>query len=496
MIGYLVVGLLFVLVLVFTILAWKQWHWTNSIFLILSFIAAVASVSGASKVMLSRSQAIKSELDSAKQLAQLEADLDTEIYGGNDQTSYGANSLRGLSEALELQRTRRGRVWSNVNASVNGDGTAVLDLADAAAEGAEAAPPENSSTELTGIVLYAFANTIENEGTVEQITIPSTFLGTIRVRTHNGNQLDIAPLFVIKEQEFSAGGSWTLYERMPGDRYNVFLEANDIVRKDLQIEAYRELLTGLFPKENVVDVNDPNAEEKYEAFIDQFSFTDFRLGDIENYIDRNQDTRINKRFQPEPEELFVKYKFNKKSNSEYAVDGSGRIDVDGPYSLSGEANDKTLQAGTKVAFEAGDEVLIDSTTASGYQLNNDTRILPFSQREDVTEVDRIYRRRLNDFPVLFADLRRQEQDLAARAASEASKNEKRINAVNEALQQRNIRDDVTLRLQQDNQNLKKDVEVINLALADRQQQLDDMEARMTALEEKIEQLRRARAGTQ
>jgi hypothetical protein len=485
--GYAVVGLYVILVLVFTILSWKKWHWTNSVFLILSAIAAVFTVANLSKVIELRTKAINDLDSSIVRLEQVENDRDFAIYGPTDQKSYGADSLRGLSARLELSHIRRGRVWSGANASQNAGAAPFTVTLSAAAEGeAQPAAAGAASTELKGVVLYAFLETTQNES-----TFPSTFLGMVRVTDQQANQLTVVPTFVVNPVIFEQGGEWSLFEQMPGDRYDT-LSADE-----KSISEFRDQLIEMFPKESViVDASNPDADRAYEAFIDQLNFNGFSITAIEDYVTNNQDSRISKRFQPRPEEVFVLYEFEGKSNEQYEVDGAGRLDVDGPYTALGEANDRTLHLGTKIQFNKGDQVLIDQVTSEGYQ-SATTQIRPFREREpNAIEKDRVYRRPLYDFPAMFVALREQAVDLTTRAAAEALLNQTRSALADNALAQQNERDGIILDLQADNQNLKNDVATISTALEARRQQLNELEARIAALEQKIDELRAIRSGAE
>jgi protein-S-isoprenylcysteine O-methyltransferase Ste14 len=64
MFTYLAVGLLFVLLVVFAVMARKHWHWSNIVAVILTFVAGTASMFGAARVYQLRHAVMKDANDS------------------------------------------------------------------------------------------------------------------------------------------------------------------------------------------------------------------------------------------------------------------------------------------------------------------------------------------------------------------------------------------------------------------------------------------------
>jgi hypothetical protein len=103
---------------------------------------------------------------------------------------------------------------------------------------------------------------------------------------------------------------------------------------------------------------DPQSKE-YEELVDRYAFDGMSLGKIQNWIDQNTAGRKSTRFEPLPEEVFVQYRFNKKSSKSYQVDANGSVENDGLFTPLGQAVDPALHAGKEVEFAEGDTVLVD-----------------------------------------------------------------------------------------------------------------------------------------
>ncbi|MFM7740223.1 MAG: hypothetical protein ACKO9H_12530, partial [Planctomycetota bacterium] len=113
MLPYLVFGLLFILMVVFTVLARKTWHWSNIVAVILLFIANTVTLFMAARVLSIRLVETKEAFDAedAADSAQVAADLAR--FGPADSFTYGAGSLRDTENKLALELIGQGRVWKH-----------------------------------------------------------------------------------------------------------------------------------------------------------------------------------------------------------------------------------------------------------------------------------------------------------------------------------------------------------------------------------------------
>jgi hypothetical protein len=485
--GYLFAGLLFVLIVVFVVMSWKQWHWSFSIFLILSFFAGLAATSAAAKVFKLRSTALRELEQSESALTKAKDEAERFLYGDPRAVTYSADSFYGIESKFKLITTGRGRVWSHGLVDA-GTGNRVFRFASAGGGGVA----DNSS--LKGTVLYAFVD-FDMDGKA----VPSEFLGSVTVVNVQAESLELAPLFIVDAEAFQGAGSWTLYEKMPGDRHDTFILANNLAQdmsdlaKDLSITNYRRLLTEeIFPASFVgMEEN----SEQYEAFIDQFAFDYRPLGEIRNWVEANAETRFKKTFQPVPEEEFVLVEFEANASRAYRVDAPGNMNIDGPFTLQGEAIDRSLHLGKEVAFRRGQKVLVNRYAFDGYQRADGTQIPRFEEGK-VKVIDTIYRRQLYDFPGLVSDYRRQTKSYT-RTATEIERTLADSRATLKlSEEQRDRREDMLFKLREDQRNLNNDLQVITTLAESRKDELQAMQDRIEALEQRLSVIQqRVREGT-
>jgi len=246
----------------------------------------------------------------------------------------------------------------------------------------------------------------------------------------------------------------------------------------MSIDQFREILTTqFFPAENLPFEADSAA---YERLIDSYAFDGLSLGKIQNWVEANQGARKSGPFQPRPEEVHVKYRFNKASK-EYTVDAEGNLDADGPFTPLGHAVARNLHLGRKVTFEEGDEVTIDQLSAEGYQRDG-TTIAPFPQTESVTEIDRIYVRKYRDYPFMFSSSQSQAAKLR-----ETLEGRKRDNATHDNAIAKNLDEQIQERtrikadLEFDIANLEKDRDVIAAAESKRAAEVEQLQKQVEQL---------------
>ena len=479
MIAYSVVGLLFVLVVLFAVLARKQWHWVNILFVILTFISGTAACIGLSSVLDQRNRALAELEASEVRAAEMKKQENIVINGGylpDDDYQYSKESLRGTSEALSLELIGQGRVWMNGSIESKGDNFLFKFRTSR-----DAADP--TFGKLKNVLLYVFADS----PVIGDVMYPTEYLGSFRVAEELLESLELAPDFVVRPESLSKPTTWSLFEKMPIDRNEVFLRANNIEAPNFDRTQYRSLLTNdILPAAQLG--LDPESKE-YEAIIDSLAFDGMTTGEIENWIQANAQTRKNMRFDPAPEEIFVQYRFEEKSKRAYQVDASGTLDVNGLFSPLGQAYDQKLHFGKEISLEKGDVVLIDRVTAEGYQRFDQTAVPAFSQLESVTEIGRIYRRKLFDFPYLLTEYRREAVGFDKHTSGMTQQNELTQKALDDTEAQVRNRDDIIVRLEQDRDNLKNDAEQITALLQQRSTELEQIRQRINGLQQDLERVK-------
>ena len=117
--SYAIFGLIFVLLIVFGVLSAKHWHWVNTVFLVLCFIAGVAASAGLAKAYKLRTKDMNAAIKNEKDAANFQAQADLAIYGEPTSYAYDPGSLRYTNEQLTLEFYDRGRVWMSGQIAVN-----------------------------------------------------------------------------------------------------------------------------------------------------------------------------------------------------------------------------------------------------------------------------------------------------------------------------------------------------------------------------------------
>jgi len=78
---YLVYGIIFVVIIAGCVMAAKYWHWINTVFLILTFLAGIAASMGMAQVLYKRSRAVLAYNKIVKEHAKSKEELEVAIYG-------------------------------------------------------------------------------------------------------------------------------------------------------------------------------------------------------------------------------------------------------------------------------------------------------------------------------------------------------------------------------------------------------------------------------
>ena len=397
-----------------------------------------------------------------------------------------------MSAQLDLLRVGRGRVWSG-GTVVAADGEWTFTFPTAVPAGGEVQLATLQEVEVH--VFREEARQFNTSDGPKQVSVPVGYVGRFRIVEATLEAFLLESVRVIDGEEASQPtGAWTVFEKMPLDRRGSFKGALAAINPDADVENisisdFRQILeTQFFPAENFPFDAD---SAEYERLIDQYAFDGQSLGQIEKWVEVqiNSGNRKSGAFQPLPEEVHVKYRFNKESK-EFQVDADGELKADGAFNPLGLAIAKNLHVGSKVKFKENDEVIIDSLTAAGYDRGG-TQIEPFSSSADVTEVDRIYIRRNRDFPYLFDRLHNRGVTREENLIDRKQDNNLYDNAIAKNLaQQIQERTRIQSDLEFDNKNLETDRDTIVALESRRQQEVDAMLAKIERLKSEQELLRR------
>ena len=486
-----IIGLAFILVVVFCIVARKTWGWVDITFTILSFLAGVAAIWGLTQVYSLRTADMAEVAKHQKAFDDATQEADFLIQGDPTSVTYDPGCLRAISGELTRELAGRGRVWSNGEVTADGNNR-VFAFTESR--------PDVVGRPLLDVVLFAFL-----DRPVDGQNYPALYVGAVRVESETGANVTLSPVALAEPGEFAQpSGNWTLFEKMPLDRRGSFKQAAVALLKDkpnnppkvtallenlqddtadLDISLFRELLTSTYLPANLLGMEADSRE--YEQLIDMYAFDGVSINKIQDWIDGTQGRKTGQ-FEPPPEEVFILYEFNSDSKKPYTVDAnSGSVETDGLFTPLGLAVDEALHAGKEVEFKKGDKVYVDQRTADGYQ-RGETTVPPFKDNEDVMLVDRIFIRQVRDFPFEFADLREQTAKMAEEASIVSNNNAIQAKSLEDGKAQQVARDALMANLEQDQAELNKDLKTIKDLLADRSGETAALKQKIADLENRIQ----------
>lgn len=484
--SFAIIGVVTILFIVFAILSAKSWHWVNIVFLVLTYLAGVGAVIGAAQVLQLRSKEVSALIKSEKNLETVTKQVEEALYGTSDSDEFSADSLYGLSEQYNLRLTGQGRVWANGTVTAK-DNNRVYTFSDDSPKG----------DDMTDMLLHAFAEDADSR--------PVAYIGSLRV-VEIGDTVELEPVFIANQDLYaSADNPWTLYEKMPTDRHDIFLRDAGIKESEIDkmdISAFREKLrTEYLPAELFgLDVeNNTDHRRRYEEILDKYNFDGLQIGTIRNWIDTQQPERSNNQvvWEPGPEEIFIEFKFDKKSAQPYQVDAAGNVSVDGLFTKLGQAILPSLHVGGDgtVTFKAGDTILIDSVSAEGYPRPDGTQVQGFASREAVTEVARRYVRTLNDYPYLLRSATVQTAKLVEDIDRVTKNNDVANNSLRDADEQIGVRDILIEQMTADRDRLSGDRNKISQLMSNRTLQEEELRQRIEQLDENIKSIHRGLKST-
>lgn len=499
-----IVFLVFVVLVVFTVLSAKTWHWLNIVMINLIFLTTVAATIGLSQAYKLRQRDLTAEQNALAQLERAKKEADLAVFGQPDSLIYAPDSLRAKTQQVRLMFTGRGRVWTGGTATIEQDNPQQRRFTFAVNRPEQQDDLELSRIQMVDTELFLFAD--EN---IFGQSYPTRFIGRVLVVSESPTDIVIESVktggqeLIIEPEEWAnPTTSWTLFEKMPIDRHDIFKmrflvdvemdpesatpddqQLAEAIRQDqMEIGPYRRLLEQRYLRPETFDLESDSAE--YEAIIDYYAFDGFSLGKIETWIEQNTGIRQSPSFVPNTDEVFVMYRFNQASQDEYIVDSAtGALTTDGAFTAIGFAVDRSLHHGGPIRFNEGDFVLIDQQTADGER--GADQITPFRLREDVTEIDRVYVRKLRNYPFLFTNLSLR----ASQAERERARVTDRIQidetALENAQNQERERERIVQGLEQDIENLKKDLEIVTALAQRRQSELETMQSEIDSLQSRI-----------
>ena len=481
-----VVGLIALIVFVFAILSAKNWHWVNVVLLVFTLIASITSIVGMTFAYKHRRDGMVLFQKESKRATDAEKKLETIVSGDPLSLKYDKGSLRDSNNRLALAMTSRGNAWQGSAASADGLNKFTLKN--------ERNLEEEPS--LVGAIMYAFS---ENNGS------PVNYIGSVSIKEETATEFTLEPVDLIDTQRFeNPQKTWTLFEKMPQDQHGIFkraliskvnsaeddkdspaaklvktLEDSKEIDKnfvEIDIAEFTQILKRDFLPANLVGYAPDSLE--YEQLIDEYAFDGQSIGKIQDYVE-NAPGRIVNKFDPAPEKTFVKFSFTEASDTAVRTDAEenvGDLKNDGLYNTNGESIVGSLQQNPDgVTFKANDVVLIDQPSAVDFANSHSGKL---------QKIDEIYVRPLQDFPLMFKNMRIRAAQFVVETTAAQETTAKTQVAVADANKQIEVRaelidkntEDIE-RFKRDSENLTKTNETLQGRSAELKQQIENLKTK-------------------
>lgn len=485
--SYAIVGILVIAFIAFVVLSAKAWHWSNIVFLSLCFLAGIGALISSAEVLELRRAEMLEARKAERDLKQINEQIDVALYGEGLALEYSPDSLRGLSEALDLEIASRGRVWSNGSIEAK-DSNRVFRFPAPRLQN----PEDANRASMQDMRLFVFADRVF----ANEEVYPVAFVGTMRVVSETDDSVELEPVFLANIEEYNSPTStWTLYEKAPADRRDAYLRDTNIEFKEddsdlnQKLTAYHKILTEEFMPADAMgyELSDEQQAQDYEQLIDRIMFDGLPIVKIENWIE-SQPNRVSQRFLPESEEIFVRFRFDNNSSS-YVVNSTGNLGAEGQFTENGQAINPALHSDGDIAFKKGDIIMVDKLTADGYQRGED--IVPrFADSEPVTEIDRVFVRRLSDFPYLLKTIQRKYDEYLTEIQRVQNNNQRSGEAITKAESQSQERENQIELLLADQQNFRSDQTTISRYADGTQEAKNRVESKLKELQSEIRERHR------
>ena len=487
-----VVGLIALIVIVFAILSAKNWHWVNVVFLILTLITSITAIIGMTLAFQHRREGMLDYRKNLDMAEKAEAQV-VEIVGGDPlSVQYGKDSLRYNNNQLALAMTGRGRAWPGVKISVAEGDQRNFEL--------QTEDDLKEKAALGGSTMYAFA---EN-GKVPNRYVGSVFVAVVEEEGEDDKYF-LEPRDLADPERFNnPQTTWTLYEKMPLDRHDIFKNALvSIVNSKPEnaerspVDREREtFVEGLSDEATEFDIGtftqilkrdflpaerlgyDPDSLA-YEQMIDDYAFDGQSVSKIKTYVE-NAPGRKNRLFEPTPVQVFIKYTFTAASETAVLTDGIGSLENDGMFNPAGEAVvGKLMENPEGVTFKKDDTILVDQRSSEKF-----TR----AHAGKLKKVDEIFVRQLQDFPLIFKNRKVRVAKLEDEIVIAKATITKTQAALEDASKQIDEREDLLAKNTEDKEGLTRDSEALRQLIESGNQQSTELAEAIEARIAKIETL--------
>ena len=529
-----VIAIVFIVALVKSL---KDAHWLHLVLVFLTFATTIAGGIVLSRSYKTRAAWQKKAHDNQKLYDEQKKAYEIARNGSPESIVSDLTSVRGATNALNLETFGQGRVWSNGTPAVNGENI-VVSLPTTVAGENQFFTNEQPATQLQPrMLVYAFRDEIVPESAyvdpessdMANLTAPTPpasgpaiYLGVMQVVSVEGNKVTLkpnntlntferklqrdaqgqiviadgkpviesVPIFPEITREFEApSGTWTLFEKVPVDVRDAFkrlkheIHSVDPLADTTDIAKYqdsyrKELMQFMPPASFGLSLDQPEQATKYEAIIDRYAFDQMRLTDIAKWIANHKDQRHGGPFDPPSDERFVMLKFQEQSQ-EYEVDSNtGKVRDSGAFDNQGRAVLNILWAtpdgSGKIRLNKDAIVIVDPESA-----------VKLKSAEKVEDLGEVYVRRLNDFPALVSNYNLERErmfDVLLRLVDEIEK--LKVTDADTQAQERQ-RAQLSDQLTQDGANVKIDVQTIDALHATRVREIIDLKEQINRLHKVI-----------
>lgn len=397
-------GILFLVFLVVVFFAFifclvksaKKLGWIHSILVVFLFVETVVFMMATAGVLYRRVGWIRLHDSLVKKVEAAEKETIELTYGDLRNPVLDITKLYPLQNALGRLVLDRGRVWSSAvligtqNNSVQVNLNAAVPAAVAPADGGMAdpnapaaapAPPAGDSLKPDSVV-FAFAEKADELGRY----IPASYLGEFTVTDNQAGVVTLTPLLLSPQYASLVNDSnqWSLYELMPLDSHDAFVEVGSAPSEDQ--------LFGRVDAEKIKAQYASLPEAEQALVVDSY----VRDGQAANENDPPEVVW-------ELVEFLKEYQFDVDSQQESTALDGGYFDdlgrsIDGRLKRPGENN-------TLVKFAAGDQLLLLSANAVELIANGTAKV-----------IKRYYVRQLNDYDDSFRIIDRKKFEVGERIA--------------------------------------------------------------------------------
>jgi hypothetical protein len=485
MIGWILVGIAFVVLIFGLVKSARNWTWVPITASVLIFITAVLGGLGLSQSFKARRAWMDRAIENEKVVQQRQREYNQVRFGEEGAIQYSPNSLEGVNHRLNLLTIGEGRIWYNCQPEVSGN-TVTIKFSATALDGAT---PLSAQLK-PDMTLYLFADRARDVGE-KTIMAPVEFVGSYVVKSVDAaaNLATLEPMFVTnfsKNESTTPTTSWTLFERMPSDSRDAFRDSLGLA--EFSLAAYRQALQDKYLKAE--DLGMDPASREYEALLDEYTFDGVATNDIQGFI-KEQQGRINETFDTSRSvNLLTQVQFDEPRKFE--VDGKGNIVTDGPFDRDGLANDRQLHIGREATIAKDGTAIISRDAAiNGYTRVDGTRQDPLT---GVKEIVDYYTRTLRDYPHMLKETGKMREMLEKSIASVTNYNDNSLKILEYANEQKAHRATLIDKLQKDlNRRLEEEqiakdfLAVQDRQIAEKKQQIRQMYEQTIELYQQLQQ---------